>query len=412
MTAHASSTTVPPDAELAARASEYLHQLCIAIPSRSVGSAGNRQATEFFARTMASFGLQSEQVWFDCLDWTSGGAQLHVGGAAIAASVSPYSLGCQVHAPLSVASTLEELSAAQVTGSVLLICGPLATEPLMPKNFTFYNPEHHQRIIALLEAAQPAAIIAATGQHPELAGALSPFPLLEDGDFDIPSVYLPEAVGATLQQAAGSTVELTINARRTPAQAANVIAGTGHPAQERIVLFAHIDAKPGTPGALDNAAGVTTLLLLAELCRGYQGRFTLEFVTMNGEDYYCAPGEQAYLNANTGHFGTIALGMNIDGIGLQQSRSAYSLYHCPAALDAHIRQTFAAFPDLVEGPAWYQGDHVLFLLHERPTLALTSEDLTTLTTTITHTPDDRPELVNTLRLARTARALHTLIAAR
>jgi Zn-dependent M28 family amino/carboxypeptidase len=30
--------------------------------------------------------------------------------------------------------------------------------------------------------------------------------------------------------------------------------------QSRVVLCAHIDAKPGTTGALDNASGVITLM--------------------------------------------------------------------------------------------------------------------------------------------------------
>ncbi len=32
----------------------------------------------------------------------------------------------------------------------------------------------------------------------------------------------------------------------------------------KIVMWAHIDAKAGTPGALDNRTGVATLLLLAD----------------------------------------------------------------------------------------------------------------------------------------------------
>ncbi len=44
----------------------------------------------------------------------------------------------------------------------MLVRGELAREQLMPKNFPFYQPEEHQRIIHLLEAQKPLAIIAAT----------------------------------------------------------------------------------------------------------------------------------------------------------------------------------------------------------------------------------------------------------
>ncbi|KPL17280.1 MAG: hypothetical protein AMS26_01495 [Bacteroides sp. SM23_62] len=68
----------------------------------------------------------------------------------------------------------------------------------MPKNFVFCNPEHHQKIISLLESSGAAAIIAATGRNASLAGGVYPFPLIEDGDLNIPSVYMTEEEGVRL----------------------------------------------------------------------------------------------------------------------------------------------------------------------------------------------------------------------
>ena len=53
---------------LAKTAETYLQRLCSDIPHRRVGSDGNRVATDFFARTAASFGLAVERSEFDCLD--------------------------------------------------------------------------------------------------------------------------------------------------------------------------------------------------------------------------------------------------------------------------------------------------------------------------------------------------------
>jgi aminopeptidase YwaD len=57
-----------------------------------------------------------------------------------------------------------------------------------------------------------------------------------------------------------------------------------------------VDGKQGTPGALDNAAGVVTLLLLAELLREYRRarRLGVEITAING-DHYSAAGEIQYL---------------------------------------------------------------------------------------------------------------------
>ena len=50
------------------------------------------------------------------------------------------------------------------------------------------------------------AIIAATGRDPGLAGGVYPFPLIEDGDFDIPSVYMKDVEGDRLADYAGQEV--------------------------------------------------------------------------------------------------------------------------------------------------------------------------------------------------------------
>jgi hypothetical protein len=49
-------------------------------------------------------------------------------------------------------------------------------------------------------------IIAATSRSPELAGALYPFAWIEDGDFDIPSVYMTDEQGARLAAYVGKAV--------------------------------------------------------------------------------------------------------------------------------------------------------------------------------------------------------------
>ena len=107
-----------------------------------------------------------------------------------------------------------------------------------------------------------------------------------------------------------------------------------------MVVCAHIDAKQGTPGALDNATGVVVLLLLAELLQDYSGKLGLEIVALNGEDYYSAPGEILFLRENAGKFGEIVLAINMDGAGYNQGNTAYSLYDCPRRLPVQYAGVF------------------------------------------------------------------------
>jgi aminopeptidase YwaD len=395
---------------LAEKAAAYLRQLCVDIPSRRVGSRGNQQATAFFASVVASFGWATEAPEFDCIDWSTDEVRLTAEGTPFEAFASPYSLGCEVRAPLLVASTVEELAAADASDAILLLRGTIAREQLMPKRFPFYNPDSHKQIIKLLETRRPRAIIAATSRDMEMVGAgCSPFPLIEDGDFDIPSVYMTDEAGRRLAGYAGKQVALTSRARRIPAKGCNIIARKGAQRQRRVVLFAHIDTHIGTPGANDNASGVTALLLLAELLVQYAGQLWIELVALNGEDYFSNPGEQQYLALNAGRFDEIVLGINLDGLAYYKGRSAYSLYDCPPAIAGSIRQVFARCRDLVEGEPWYQGDHGLFLLKGRPALAITSELVAELMTKIIHTPDDTPEMVDPARLATVALALRDLL---
>jgi aminopeptidase YwaD len=394
---------------LADKARMYVRQLCHEIPTRRVGSEGNRAATDFFAEIVAAFGFQTTCPPFDCTDWTSHGAQLSVNGIAFPVSVSPYSLGCHVQGPLLAASTIDELEAAEARSSVLLVSGALAKEPLMPKHFPFYNPDEHKRIIRALEGKQPLAIVAATSRNPELAGALYPFPWIEDGDFDIPSVYMSDKEETWLAAYVGKEVALDIHAQRIPAAGCNVIARKGTDTTSRLVVCAHIDAKEGTPGALDNATGIVVLLVLAELLAQYSSDLGVELVALNGEDHYANPGEQQYLQINAGKFDEIVLGINLDGVGYCHGKTAYSLYDCPPALAGVIQQVFSAQPTMVEGERWYQGDHGLFLMQQRPAVALTSERAIELLTTIVHTPQDRPELVDSTKLVASAYALRDLV---
>lgn len=391
------------------RAASHLRRLCLDIPGRGVGSAGNQAATAFFAETLASYGFAIETPTFPCMDWVQDGASLLAGGPSFEVFPSPYSRGCRAAATLVAAATVDELEAVEATGRVLLVRGELAREQLMPKSFTWYNPAEHQRIVRLLEEKRPLAIVAATGRNPEMAGALYPFPLIEDGDVYIPSVYMTEEEGARLAEHVGREVSLEIRAERRPSTGCNVVARKGAGRGGRTVLFAHIDAKIGTPGAIDNAAGVVTLLLLAELLAEHEGRLGVEIVAMNGEDYYANPGEKLYLSRNEGHFDEIVLGINLDGLGYREGETAYSLYECPAEIADVVRETFAGHDGIVEGPPWYQGDHALFLLHRRPALAITSARALELVTGIIHTQEDRPEIVDGARLAVAAQALRDLI---
>ncbi|MCJ7624274.1 MAG: M28 family peptidase [Anaerolineaceae bacterium] len=395
--------------QLSKKAETYLQRLCLEIPHRRVGSKGNQDATDFFAKKATSYGFKTDCTQFECLDWNQSGAHLTVEGEPFDALISPYSLGCHLIAPFSAASTFEELETADTSDKILLLQGDIAREQLMPKNFTFYNPEHHQKIIHLLETKAPLAIIAATSRNPELAGGMYPFPLIEDGDFDIPSVYMTDEEGDRLAKHLHKEISLVINATRIPSTGCNVTARKGDALDRRIVICAHIDSKEDTPGALDNASGIAVLLLLAELFEDYSGGLGIEIVALNGEDDYSAAGQVQYIRDNADRLADVILAVNIDVAGYRQGNSAYSLYSCPEELAGPIHKAFSSQKGIIEGEQWYQSDHMIFVQNQRPALAITSDRFMELSAKITHTPRDTPDLVDHTKVANIALALRDLL---
>lgn len=389
----------------------YLDVLCNRIGERSVGSEGNREATRFLEDEFQKAGWKTIASEFDAIDWHDGGASLECNGKTLEVFTGPYSLSFRGSAELLTASTIGELERSGMEGKIILLHGEIAREQLMPKNFVFYNPEEHQKIIALLEKGKPAAVIGATGRNSALAGGVYPFPLIEDGDFDIPSVYMTEEEGNRLLPFAGCIVTLNSVSVRIPGKGYNIIAVKGPEGADRIVVTAHIDAKKGTPGAIDNATGVIVLLLLADLLSDYDGKRQIELVAFNGEDYYAVPGQMNYIAANSEKFSNIILNINIDGAGYQEGESAFSEFNLPVDLSSRLIRVIESHPGITTGPQWPQGDHSIFVQFGVPAVAVSSiwfidnmevQD-------ITHTPKDRPEITDNRKIVEIARALNEFI---
>lgn len=392
-----------------AKARSYLETLCNVKPGRRLGSSGNRTATDFFAKAVESWGYDVDMTPFPCLDFESSGTSLTCEGRSFEVFASPFTTGCDVTAGPVIVSTVAELQKCRCKGKILLMKGELCAEHLMPRNYPFYNPEHHQKIITMLDKKQPAAIVTATGKNPALMGALYPNPLLDDGDFDIPSVYCTDVVGEEIASGSGARLRLAIGARRIPSTACNVVARKNPGAKKKIVVCAHIDARPTTPGALDNGSGVVTLMLLTEMLRDYRGKAGVEIVAISGEEHYSAAGELDYLNRYGKELDRITFAVNIDGMGYMKGKTAFSFYGCPETIEQNAREAFGGHGSLVEGEQWYAGDHMIFIQSGRPAIALTSDHIMELTAEIIHTSRDTPGLVDCRKLVEAATALKKLI---
>ncbi|MDP2234617.1 MAG: M28 family peptidase, partial [Actinomycetota bacterium] len=354
-------------------------------PDRHVGGTGNRVATEMFAFRMSSLGYEVAKTAFDCIEWEYGRAALRVGDEVFALQVGPYSLPCDLIAPLVAVDCVEALEAVDTPGVALLLHGAITKGQIMPKNFTFYNPETHKRVIRALEAAEPSVVIAATGRDSQMVGSQYPFPLFEDGDLDIPNAYMRDVDGERLLGHAGAMAHVSVDSRRVPTTAEHVVATLPGDREGRIVLFAHIDSRKDSPGALDNASGVATLLCVARLLADRTNGPTLEFVPLNGEDNYANPGEMMWVADNAERFGDIVLGINVDDAGLRGFGSHVSFYECSPEIESLVRGLMSdSESDITEGPQWIQSDHALFGIYGVPAIAVASAGMLEFMATYAH----------------------------
>ena len=356
----------------------HMEMLCEKIGPRPTGSEENRAAVDYAFSVLQGCGLDVRKQEFACIDWTNGGASLMIDGQNIMAQPAEYSLKCSIDAEFTCINTIEALQKAEMAGKIAVLHGDLCKEPLMPKNFEFYNPDEHKQIIALLEEKNPAAIITVSPQNDTFIN------IIQDGDFNIPCAVV---CGNTLNKFLGSpgkNAKLSINAERTPAKSHNIIAAYGK-GKEKICFSAHIDTKPATPGALDNASGVSVLLALAKSLANKDYPFQVEIVLLNGEDYYSIPGELSFMATLTPEY---ALAVNVDGIGLKNSSTSVSFYECPPEIEKRVMEYAKTKTWIERIEPWPMGDHMIFAMAGIPTIAVTASNIFNLIDTVIHTPDD------------------------
>ncbi len=372
---------------------EHLIRLCSVTPDRRIGSDGNRVAVAYVEAQLRELGWQPHLQWFDCLDWESDGGEVRVDGTTFDVVPAPYGVGTSTQGRLIAASSNEELGRRDARGAILLLHGPLTSHPLTPRGYPFYSSAEDDRVRQLIEDSGAKAVIAVTGRFPEMCGALEPYPFIEDGTVDIPVASVDTQTGARLLARVGRTAEVALRARRRPSRGANVVAVRGRQ-DRRVTVVAHIDTKPGTPGALDNGTGVVAVLQVAKALNELTSDLGVgvELLFVNGEDSYCAAGELRYLEE--ADLDSVVLAVNTDGAGLPGGPTAWSLYGCPPELGRAVRRALSDHPDLVEGSAWIQSDHAVFSMQGRPALALTSSDLATALGSVAHAPTDTPDGVD------------------
>lgn len=371
------------------------------VKERPVGSDANQSVLKLIEEEASQRGCEVSLLPFSCTYWIKGRSYMEVGGVSQEIYPSPFTKPYNGVGELAVIHTLKELAAAECSGKVLLLYGDISKEPLMPKDFPFYYPEEHRQIIDLLEEKKPLAVIAATGKHP-ICG-LDPFPMFEDGNFSVPSAYISRSVADKLLERSRN-VKLHIVSEIKASESGQIIGlkKAKHDALGKIVLCAHMDSKYGTSGAIDNASGVAVLMEVMEKLKDWTGKYDLEFVPFNSEEYYEVSGELAYGSYMQASAVPVRLAVNIDGACHKASQTAVSCYNFDDMLYKRLAEKMEENENVVEGMPWYAGDHAMFAYEGIPCMAVTSSNLEGEVMDLTHTENDTIDKISCRLISETA----------
>ncbi len=396
-----------PQRDTAERIQADVEHLC-SYPDRHPGSESNRAAAGYILERMREAGLETRSIAFEVPEWRDGASSIEVAGKTVRLQPGPFSAGIEAdRGVLMVVRSASDIPRVPTPDAVLLLCDEIASDQFTPRNYPFYSNPQHTEIVDALEATGCLAILAATTES-AMTGAMSPFPLIEEVGFPLPTAYLDAETGAWLAEHAGEPVTIAIDSVVTPSEGEQPIGRIEGSRPERVIVSAHFDTKPNTPGAIDNASGVAVLLAVAELLRETPPAHTVEFVPFNGEDHVLAPGELAWLGANP-DLSDVGLEINVDAPGLAGLPSAYSLYEVDATLAERIAQLAGERPDIALGPSWPASDHMIFAMRGIPSVAITSTDFASASRIYSHTPRDIPAILDYDLLAGSARFIADII---
>ena len=301
---------------------------------------------------------------FPCPAWEERESWFSVGDGAVTVAANPYSPSCTVTALLAPVGSLAELERADLGGRIAVLYGDLTHQPLPAKAWMFKD-EADARVVDLLEAAQPAAIVAVQSSPGELNR------LVEDWEFSIPSVTAPAAQRDRLLGQAGALAHLRIGTRQQPGSTANIVARLPGVRREQIVLMAHYDTKVDTPGATDNATGVAVLLTLAEHCCRQDQPYALEFIAFTNEEYLPL-GDDEYVRHRGETFDQIVAAVNFDGVGQVGSTLTVAGFNLAPACEAMLRTVTTPPPAVTWVEPWPESNHSTFAWRGVPALAFTA----------------------------------------
>jgi aminopeptidase YwaD len=371
-------------------------EICV---ERPLGTKGNNDVIKLLSNAFSALKYKTIELPFDCTVWQSNNSFVEQNSNRIKLFPSPFSRGLKGNFPIKYVSTLMELQKINNFKGILALMNELSKNSLMPKDFPFYFPEEDKLIYEILEKIKPEGIITITGQDP--VSGLNPFPIFEDINFETPTAY----VSSLEKIAKNDNISIEINSKTHKEKSKQIIFRKEGLSKDIILIVGHMDSKYFTDGAIDNASGVYTLYEIAALIKDEKYNHTIEIVPFNGEESPEVSGQLTYMNYLERNNFKIKAVINIDGVGYTGTKNAFSFFN----FEEGLKDKIVAKNNLLEGEQWYSGDHGIFAFQGIPCIAITASNMFTDLMKITHTKNDKMELVDINLLKQLSKSLSKII---
>ncbi|MYL69329.1 M28 family peptidase [Halobacillus litoralis] len=360
------------------------------IGCRPVGSKANHAAADYIEETFRNAGLVVEKQEFEVPAWHLHETNLEFNGETLESQGNNFSEACEVSGEIVPFCTLEELeSSSYLGGNIAFLYGELSKENYVPKGFTIYNPDHHQKTLKLLEEKNPSAIIFVRMEKGKN------LPIINDWDFSIPSLTISPEVGLKIMNDyQRSSATCKIHSKRNKGWTKNIIGRKQGQGKEKIILAAHYDTVFETNGAYDNASGIAILLsLVEEISRRKDWKVGFEFIAFSSEEYL-GLGDEYYLREHKGSLEDAILALNFDGVGQTLGTNNITLMAGSDELEIYLRNIKREFPAVQWTLPWYESNHYTFFSNGVPSIPFSSNGVRDLI----HTKDDTIQWMNECKL--------------
>jgi hypothetical protein len=261
-------------ADFARRAFEHISSI-VGLGPRAAGTSGEVKAVEYVGKQFHDLGLYTEVEPFKYGSFRFTDVDLRIAGRQIAPTLiafDPYG------GPREFVGTASMVDPPSYPNA----CGPTAIEG------------------AIVVTTDPVDYFQVALQRPKLVAYVAP----------------PDY--AALRDQRGAGFSLSLGGQLTTHSSSNVIGqiapSTG--AHREIILSAHLDAYPGSPGADDNASGLGVLIELARWFAARQDEVScqLKFIAFGAEELAIL-GSRVYVERHAHGLQHCALAFNLDQIG-------------------------------------------------------------------------------------------------